>query len=197
MINHTDGNNNPEIQCRFGDAIRELGICRLLKESNIRKKKGGSVYEIFQFLLLLVFQNCNLFHFLNSKKQDMAFSKNTHYRFLNEPRYNWQRFLTLLSARVAAYFSSLTHRERVKCLVPDDYVIERNRSSQAELLSRVCSHVTHKMVRGFNMLTPGWTDGCSFVPAAFNMMASANPAKHIMGAASGIDRRNSGYKRRQ
>ena len=51
MINHTDGNNNPEIQCRFGDAIRELGICRLLKESNIRKKKGGSVYEIFQFLL--------------------------------------------------------------------------------------------------------------------------------------------------
>ncbi len=103
MINHTDGNNNPEIQCRFGDAIRELGICRLLKESSIRKKKGGSVYEIFQFLLLLVFQNCNLFHFLNSKKQDMAFSKNTHYRFLNEPRYNWQRFLTLLSARVAAY----------------------------------------------------------------------------------------------
>ena len=67
MINHTDGNNNPEIQCRFGDAIRELGICRLLKESNIRKKKGGSVYEIFQFLLLLVFQNCYLFHFLISK----------------------------------------------------------------------------------------------------------------------------------
>ncbi len=56
-------------------------------------------------LLLLVFQNCNLFHFLNSKKQDMAFSKNTYYRFLNEPRYNWQRFLTLLSARVVAYFS--------------------------------------------------------------------------------------------
>ena len=179
MINHTDGNNNPEIQCRFGDAIRELGICRLLKESNIRKKKGGSVYEIFQFLLLLVFQNCNLFHFLNSKKQDMAFSKNTYYRFLNEPRYNWQRFLTLLSARVVAYFSSLTHRERVKCLVLDDSVIERNRSSQVELLSWVYNHVTHKMVRGFNMLTLGWTDGYSFVPAAFNMMASANPAKHI------------------
>lgn len=45
-------------------AIKELGICSLLKESNIPKKKGRSVYEIFQFLLLLVFQNCNLFHFL-------------------------------------------------------------------------------------------------------------------------------------
>lgn len=197
MINHTDENNNPEIQCKFGNAIKELGICRLLKQSNIRKKKGGSVYEIFQFLLLLVFQNCNLFHFLNSKKQDMAFSKNTYYRFLNEPGYNWQRFLTLLSARVIAYFSSLTHRERVKCLVLDDSVIERNRSRQGELLSWIYNHVTHRMVRGFNMLTLGWTDGYSFVPAAFNMMASADSGKHIMGAASGIDRRKSGYKRRR
>ena len=197
MINHTDENNNPEIQCKFGNAIKELGICRLLKQSNIRKKKGGSVYEIFQFLLLLVFQNCNLFHFLNSKKQDMAFSKNTYYRFLNEPGYNWQRFLTLLSARVTAYFSSLTHRERVKCLVLDDSVIERNRSKQVELLSWIYNHVTHRMVRGFNMLTLGWTDGYSFVPAAFNMMASADPGKHIMGAAFGIDKRKSGYKRRR
>lgn len=197
MINHTDENNNPEIQCKFGNAIKELGICRLLKQSNIRKKKGGSVYEIFQFLLLLVFQNCNLFHFLNSKKQDMAFSKNTYYRFLNEPGYNWQRFLTLLSARVIAYFSSLTHRERVKCLVLDDSVIERNRSKQVELLSWIYNHVTHRMVRGFNMLTLGWTDGYSFVPAAFNMMASADPGKHIMGAAFGIDKRKSGYKRRR
>jgi len=197
MINHTDENNNPEIQCKFGNAIKELGICRFLKQSNIRKKKGGSVYEIFQFLLLLVFQNCNLFHFLNSKKQDMAFSKNTYYRFLNEPGYNWQRFLTLLSARVIAYFSSLTHRERVKCLVLDDSVMERNRSKQVELLSWIYNHVTHRMVRGFNMLTLGWTDGYSFVPTAFNMMASADPGKHIMGAASGIDKRKSGYKRRR
>lgn len=56
MINILMENNNPEIQCKFGDAIKTLGICRILKDSNIRKKKGGSVYEIFQFLLLLVFQ---------------------------------------------------------------------------------------------------------------------------------------------
>lgn len=197
MINHTVQNDNPEIQCKFGEAIKELGISRLLRESNIRKKKGGSVYEIFQFLLLLVFQNCNLFHFLNSKKQDMAFSKNTYYRFLNNPGYNWQRFITLLSARVTAYFSSLTDKKRVKCLVLDDSVIERNRSKQVELLSWIYNHVTHRMVKGFNMLTLGWTDGYSFVPVAFNMMASPDPKKHIMGASPEIDKRKSGYKRRQ
>lgn len=196
MINHTTENNNSEIQCRFGDAIKELGICKLLKKSNIRKEKGGSVYEIFQFLiLLLVFRNCNLFHFLNSKKQDIAFSKNTYYRFLNEPRYNWQRFLSLPSARVVAYFSSLTHRERVKCLVLDDSVIERNRSKQVELLSWIHNHVTHRMFRRFNILALGWTDGYSFVPIAFNMMHLLIPEN--ASAASGIDRRKSGYKRHQ
>lgn len=47
------------------------------------------------------------------------------------------------------------------------------------------------------MLTLGWTDGYSFVPAAFNMMASVGLGKHIMGVASRIDKRKSGYKRRQ
>ncbi len=116
-----------------------------------------------------------------------------YYRFLNEPRYNWHRFLTLLSARVTAYFSSLTHTERIKRHVPDDSVIERNRSKQVELSSWIYNHVTRRMVKGFNMLTLGWTDGYSFVPAAFNMMASADTRKHITGAASGIDRRKSGY----
>ena len=85
----------------------------------------------------------------------MAFSKNTYYRFLNEPRYNWLRFLILLSARVVAYFSTLTYTERVKCLVLDDSVMERNRSKQVELLSWAFNHVTHKMVKEFNMLTLG------------------------------------------
>lgn len=66
-----------------------------------------------------------------------------------------------------------------------------------ELLSWIYNFVTHRMVKGFNMLTLGWTDGYSFVPVAFNMMASADPKKHIMGVSSGIDRRKSGYKRRR
>lgn len=44
---------------------------------NSKKMDSENTVEC-QFLLLLVFQNCNLYHFLNSKKQDMAFSKNTY-----------------------------------------------------------------------------------------------------------------------
>lgn len=184
-------------ECQFGDAIKELKISSLLRTSNIRKKKGSSVFDVFQFLLLLVFQNCNLYHFLNSKKQDTAFSKNTYYRFLNESRYNWKRFLTLLAVRVADYFNSLTRPNRVTALVLDDSVIPRERSKKVELLSPVYDHVIHKTVKGFNMLTLGWTDGYSFVPVAFNMMASADATKRLADASGTVDKRCAGYKIRQ
>ena len=60
---------------------------------------------------MLVFEGRGLFCFLGSKKQDIACSKNTYYRFMEDPHYNWRRFITLLAARVTAYFNSLTKPE--------------------------------------------------------------------------------------
>lgn len=199
MITENEQSVNTEnaAECEFGNAIRELSVSSLLKKSNIRKKKGGSVFDIFQFLLLLVFQNCNLYHFLNSKKQDTAFSKNTYYRFLNESGYNWKRFLTLLAVRVTNYFNSLTKPERVISLVLDDSVIPRERNKKAELLSRVYDHVKGRTVKGFNMLTLGWTDNYSFVPVAFNMMASADEKNRLVPASASIDKRKNDYKNRK
>ena len=95
------------------------------------------------------------------KKQDIAFSKNTHYWFLNESRYNWKRFITLLAVRVTGYFNFLTKADCIISLVLDHSVIPRERSKKVELLSRVYDHVIHKTVKGFNMLALGWTDGYS------------------------------------
>ncbi|MCH5251221.1 MAG: hypothetical protein J1E98_14890 [Lachnospiraceae bacterium] len=43
-------------QNKFSDAIRELQIGKLLRSSNITKNCGIPAFEVFQFLLLLVFQ---------------------------------------------------------------------------------------------------------------------------------------------
>lgn len=40
----------------FADAIKELQIGKLLRQSNITKSCGVPAFEVFQFLLLLVFQ---------------------------------------------------------------------------------------------------------------------------------------------
>ena len=92
-------------QNQFSNAIKELQIGKLLCKANITKNCGVPAYEVFQFLLLLVFQGKNLFRFLNSKHKDQAVSKNTYYRFLNETSYNWKKFLILL-ARFTIILSS-------------------------------------------------------------------------------------------
>ena len=142
MINQKSQNDHT--QNKFSAAMKQLQIGKLLRKSNITKSCGISAYEVFQFLLLLVFQGKNLFRFLNSKHKDQAVSKNTYYRFLNETSYNWSKFLLLLAVKVTTAFDSLTRPERVKVLILDDSVIKRNRSKTVELLARVYDHVEHK-----------------------------------------------------
>lgn len=194
-----------ELNIQFINALRELKASALLRQSNIckdsrsRNGDGGkkrTAFEIFQFLLMLVFEGTNLFRFLGSKKQDIACARSTYYRFLSNCHYNWRRFVLLLSGKAAAYFSTLTRPERVKCFVLDDSVIPRAKSRKVELLSFVYDHVIHKTVRGFNLLMLGWTDGYSFLPVAFNMLASAKEEKRINPANGSIDRRTNGMKAR-
>ena len=195
MINQMNQNENTQNQ--FSNAIKELQIGKLMRKSNIAKSCGISAYEVFQFLLLLVFQGKNLFRFLNSKRKDLAVSKNTYYRFLNDFSFNWTKFLLLLSAKVTSAFSRLTRPERVKVFVLDDSVIKRNRSKAVELLARVYDHVEHKYQKGFTLLTLGWSDGYSFVPVGFNLLSSAKKSNRYQEISDKIDRRTNGYKARK
>lgn len=208
MIQHNGTKENPnhELNTSFIAAIKELDISGLLFRCGIRKDsrrlKGESsdgkrtAFEIFQFLLLMVFQGCNLYRYLGSKKQDIACSKSTYHRFLSNEHYNWRRFITLLAARVTVFFDTLTSRSRFKALVLDDSVIARNRSKAVELLASVFDHVIGKSVRGFNLLMLGWTDGFSFIPVAFHMLSSAKQEKRFREANPKIDKRTNGYKAR-
>ena len=195
MINQI--NKNDHTPNKFSHALKELQIGKLLRKSNITKSCGVSAYEVFQFLLLLVFHGKNLFRFLNSKHKDLAVSKNTYYRFLNETSYNWSRFLLLLAVKVTTVFNSLTRPERVKVLVLDDSVIKRNRSKAVELLARVYDHVEHKYQKGFTLLTLGWSDGYSFIPTGFNMLSSAEKSNRYQEISDMIDHRTNGYKARK
>lgn len=195
MINQMNTNDHTENQ--FFHALKELQIAKLLRRANITKTCGVSAYEVFQFLLLLVFQGKNLFRFLNSKHKEQAVSKNTYYRFLNEVSYNWSRFLMLLAVKVTSAFDRLTRPERVNVLILDDSVIKRNRSKKMELLARVYDHVEHKFQKGFTLLTLGWSNGYSFVPTGFNLLSSASESNRYNAVSDSIDHRTNGYKVRK
>ncbi|GFH94039.1 hypothetical protein IMSAGC003_00569 [Lachnospiraceae bacterium] len=195
MINQMSQNENTQNQ--FSNTIKELQIGKLMRKSNIIKSCGVSAYEVFQFLLLLVFQGRNLFRFLNSKRKEQAVSKNTYYRFLNDTSFNWTKFLLLLAAKVTSSFSRLSRPERVKVFVLDDSVIKRNRSKAVELLARVYDHVEHKYQKGFTLLTLGWSDGYSFAPIGFNLLSSAKKSNRYQEISDKIDHRTNGYKTRK
>ena len=192
MIYQNDSFENTQNQ--FSKTIKEMKIGSLLRAANVTKSCGIPAFEVFQFLLLLVFQGKNLFHFLNSKHKEQAVSKNTYYRFLNETSYNWKNFLLLLAAKVTSAFDELTRPERIKVLILDDSIIQRNRSKNVELLAKVYDHVSHKFKKGFTLLTLGWSDGYSFLPVGFNMLSSANKDNRYQEISGNIDRRTNGYK---
>lgn len=194
MINQDNLNDHTENT--FFTAINELQIAKLLRKSNITKSCGISAFEVFRFLLLLVFQGKNLFRFLHSKYKDQAVSKNTYYRFLNQASFNWRKFLLLLAVKVTTSFNALTRPERVKVLILDDSVIKRNRSKIVELLARVYDHVEHKYQKGFTLLTLGWSDGYSFIPTELNMLSSTVKSNRYQEISDHIDRRTNGYKAR-
>jgi hypothetical protein len=54
-----------------------------------------------------------------------------------------------------------------------------------------------KFVRGFTLLTLGWSDGFSFAPLDFTLMSSTKKENRYNEMKEGIDKRLNGYKRRK
>jgi hypothetical protein len=177
--------------------LKDLKIAHLLRKAGIRKTQGAPVFEVFRFLILLVFQGKNLYRFLDSNRKDDALSKNTYYRFLNDSTYAWRLFLSLLAIQVIDSLRSLTKPDRVNVLVLDDTIIGKNRSKKVELLARVHDHTSNRYQKGFTMLALGWSDGYSFIPVDFAMLSSAKKSNRIQDINKDIDKRCSGYKRRR
>lgn len=177
-------------------SFSELNIGKHLQNAGITKKFGFSCLTIFQLLFLLVFEHRNWYQACLSKKVAVLPSKDVIYDFLKVPTFNWRQFLLSLSSEVTQRFQRLTSSKRISVFILDDSIFSRNRSKKVELLARVHDHVTHKFIKGFSMLTLGWSDGFSFVPVDFVLLSSAKKENRYCEMDASIDKRTSGYKRR-
>ena len=174
----------------------ELNIGHHLRKANITKLSGYSCLAVFRLIFLLVFQYKNWFRAFTSKKAADLPGKDTIYRFLNMPTYNWQQFLLSLSSEMIHLIRPLTKEQRVTAFIIDDSVFSRNRSKCVELLANVFDHSTHRYMKGFQLLTLGWTDSTTFIPIDFALMSSAKKESRLQEINEAIDKRTSGYKRR-
>lgn len=195
MIANNDMNN--QLPKALKAVFDELGIIKHLRNAGITKGLGFTCAYIFKLLFSLIFEGKNWYMLLQGKKSDDLPEKNAIYRFLNNSKYNWRRFLLSLSAATISKVSTLTGNKRPKVLIVDDSSYERNRSKKVELLARCFDHASQKMryYKGFRMLTLGWSDGTTFMPIDFSLLSSIK-AK-LNGINEKTDKRTSGYKRRK
>lgn len=186
-----------QIENPFSLLFSTLKVSQFLRQAGIRKSYGISCFTIFQTLFQLVFQSRNLFRFLESNTAESMPSKDVFYRFLNNNRFNWRRFYQLLSTKVVNHFDTLTTAKRVRVFIVDDSPMSRERSKKVELLARIYDHVSHRFLRGFQLLTLGWSDGYSFAPLDFSVMSSVKKENRYQEIQEGLDKRSCGYRRRQ
>lgn len=173
-----------------------FSVGTLLNQCGIKKLKGISPLAIFEAIFLLAFQGRNFYRGIVLNEQ-LGFQKDVAYDLLENPRYNWRRFLLKLAVKIIAVLDLLTSEKREKVLIVDDSDYDRGRSKAVELLARIFDHNTQKYLNGFKLLTLGWSDGTTFLPLDFVLRSSANTDRRIQGIKKSLDKRTCGYKRRQ
>jgi len=180
----------------FSEYFTKLKAGSLLNRSGIVKTKGASPLELFTIVFNLAFIGKNLYEGVVRNKH-VKIGKDAVYDFLNSPNYNWRRFTLLLFGRIYFIISKYLDNPSEEVLILDDSPYERNRSKKVELLAKVFDHAKRRYMRGFRMLTLGWSDGNSFLGIDFALLSSTEKKNRYREVNSSIDKRSCGYIRRK
>lgn len=184
-----------QLQSRISSFIGKVKIGTLLNNSGIRKLRGVSPLTLFTVIFMLPFEGVSLAQGVVNNPA-LGFQKDAAYDFLKNPRHNWRKFMLSLATVVVRFFDVLTDEKREKVLIFDDSTYDRSRSKVVELLAWVYDHNRGCSLKGFKLLTLGWSDGNSFLPLDFVLCSSAKADKRLQGIRKDMDKRTCGYKRR-
>jgi len=195
IMPETQGIDNT-IEKRFLVFNKRFGVNGILRSVNATKEKGVPAYSVFTFMLGLVFTQKNLYSLLASAKSNVSFHKDVVYRFLSRSFIRWEALVRKLSCEVVGEVVKLTSKERKSALILDDTPYYRNRSKKAELLSRCYDHSKGRYYKGYNLLNLGWSDGQTFMPVDFRLLASGDDNNLLEGLHVKEDRRTLATKRR-
>ena len=182
-------------QSRIASFIANFHIGTLLNKSGICKLRGVSPLTLFTVIFMLPFEGNNFYRGIVTNTK-LPFKKNAAYDLLKNPRHNWRKFMMTLAVQVCNFFSMLTNEEREKVLIFDDSTYDRSRSKVVELLAWIFDHNSGTRLKGFKLLTLGWSDGVSFLPLDFILCSSTKAQTRVQGIKKDLDKRTCGYKRR-
>lgn len=157
MINKNTSTWNRTIS--FESILTYIGISTLLRKAKFEKRSGADAFTILNIPISSVFKGYpNLYRFFESTEgKALSFSRDSAYRFLCNPKYDWQSLMFNIATFIIRFICDLNkdNKEQINCLVVDDTMIERCRGKKVELLSKQFNHVKGKIVKAFTDLILG------------------------------------------
>jgi hypothetical protein len=180
------------VESEVDKSMKELGIRTLLHRSGIQKEKGYSTTTLLFALIVLpvIKQSLSALWSGNFFENLIRAHKDTYYRFLNHPCFNWRRLVNLLAIREIARTDRTAFNE--KTLIADDTLLEKT-GENMELASYHFDHTTKRSRLGYQMLQLGYHNGTRFHPLDVAFHTSKNrPNERVRQ----MDKRTSGWKRR-
>jgi len=191
------GCQNPQTDSSVLQFYRRFELHRILNMCGIRKEKGLSAWDTLICLISMVFTNKTISAL--DKEENLPCGKSSLFRFLDNPRYCWRKVVLLFSLKILFMFVKAAagkKNELFEVLIVDDTLYPRKRSKKVELLSRRRDHNSKQYVKGFDLLTVGYSDGVSFIPMAFSLQSSQKKQKRLQEACTDVDKRTYGGKLR-
>lgn len=170
--------NEQNLSTSVNKFFKTFQLSSILTICNCKKLKGINVILLFSYILCNVFRDRSFYMQSHLQPETLGFSKNTYYRFLSNVKSNWLRFTTLLSEKIInSHIRKLTADTRADCFIVDDSLFECTGYKHTELVSKVFDHVSMRFKNGFRLMTLGWSNGVSFIPINFALLASTDDQK--------------------
>ncbi len=182
-----------ELEIDMQRAFESLKVGSLLRQCGIFKSKGVTTLTILFWITMLPFLKIAMTSLWSSNyiTRQIDTQKDTYYRFLNNERFNWRKFVYKLAVKVITLADETPHNQKV--IIADD-TISLKTGKNMELVSHHFSHKDKKTVLGHQCLQIGYHNGINFFPLD---VAFHTSKKRPNTELRNIDKRTCGWKRRQ
>jgi hypothetical protein len=181
------------LESEIDKSFDELSFRTMLHRAGISKEKGWSPVSLLFALVIVPLLKESVMGLWSGKyfARLLRAQKDSYYRFINHPQFNWRKLVTLLVSRLTARLDQAVFNEKV--LIADDTLLHKT-GREMELVSYHFDHTHKRSQLGYQMLQLGYHNGTDFYPVDLAFHTSKDrPNQRLRD----MDRRSTGWKRRQ
>lgn len=147
---------------------------RILTKSGITKLRGIEIFTLINLMLIMILENSNSIY-QGIFKNGFTSYKSTLNNMLNNPNYNWRRYLYSVSK---IFIRKCYNADSdIGCLIIDDTCKEKT-GHKVQWLSWFFDHSTNNYFKGFQNILCAFSNGRTAIPLDFEYKIGKAKTKH-------------------